>query len=40
MSIHNLSPEVAMHHMLTALRPSPFADSMCMQPLERKHEME
>jgi len=32
MSIRNLSPEVAMHHMLTALRPDPFADSQCMQP--------
>jgi len=31
MSIRNLIPEVAMHHMLTALRPRPFADSLCMQ---------
>jgi len=30
MSIRNLSPDVAMHHMLTALRPGPFADNLCM----------
>ncbi|XP_068498113.1 uncharacterized protein [Phaseolus vulgaris] len=32
LSICNLSPEVAMHHMLVVLRPGPFADSLCMQP--------
>ena len=39
MSIHNLSPEVAMHHMLTALRPGPFADSLCMQPATNLDEL-
>ena len=34
MSIRNLSPYVAMHHMLTALRLGPFADNLCMQPAD------
>jgi len=32
LDIRNLSPEVAMHHMVTALKPGPFSDSLCMQP--------
>jgi len=31
MSIQNLSPDVAIHHMLTALRPGLFADNLSMQ---------
>ena len=31
LDIRNLSPEVAMHHMVTALKSGPFTDSLCMQ---------
>jgi len=31
LSIRKLNPEVAMYHMITALRPGPFADSLFMQ---------
>ena len=39
MSIRNLSPEVAMHHMLIALRPGPFADNLCIQPATSLDEL-
>jgi len=39
MNILNLSLDVAMHHMLTALRPRPFADSLCMQPTGSLNEL-
>jgi len=32
LDIRNLSPEVAMHQMVTALKPRLFSDSLCMQP--------
>jgi len=28
-----------MHHMLTTLRPGPFADSLCMQPAKNLEEL-
>jgi len=39
MSIRNLSLDVAMHHMLTALHPGPFADNLCMQPADNLDEL-
>ncbi|XP_068475165.1 uncharacterized protein [Phaseolus vulgaris] len=39
MSIRNLSPDVAMHHMLTALRPGPFVDNLCMQSANSLDEL-
>jgi len=39
MSIRNLSPDVAMHHMLTTLRPGPFAVNLCMQPADSLDEL-
>ncbi|XP_068466503.1 uncharacterized protein [Phaseolus vulgaris] len=39
MNIWNLSPDVAMHHMLKALRPRPFVDNLCMQPVDSLDEM-
>jgi len=38
-SIRNLSPNVAMHHMLTALRLGPFTDNLCMQPADSLDEL-
>jgi len=39
MSIRNLSPNIAMHHMLTALRPEPFADNLCTQSADSLDEL-
>ncbi len=39
MSIQNLSPNVAMHHMLTTLLPGAFADNLCMQPADSLDEL-
>jgi len=39
MSIRNLSLDVAMHHMLTTLRPGPFADNLCKQSADSLDEL-
>jgi len=39
MSIRNLSPDVAMHHMLTTLRLGPFADNLCMKSVDNLDEL-
>jgi len=39
MSIWNLSPDVAMHHMLTTLRLGPFVDNQCIQSPDSLDEL-
>ncbi|XP_068483323.1 uncharacterized protein [Phaseolus vulgaris] len=39
LGIRNLSPEVTMHHMITALKPGPFADSLCKKPATNLDEL-
>jgi len=38
-NIRNLSPDVAMHHMVTALRTWPFSDSLCKKPAANLDEL-
>jgi len=39
LGIRNLSLEVTMHHMITALKPGPFADSLCKKPATNLDEL-
>jgi len=39
LQIRNLNSEVALHHMVTTLRPGPFADSLCKKPTLDMNEM-
>jgi len=39
LQIRNLNSEVALHHMVTVLRPGPFVDSLCKKPALDMNEM-
>jgi len=39
LNIRNLNLEVAMHHMVTALKPEPFSDSLCNKPVADMDEL-
>ncbi|XP_027932692.1 uncharacterized protein LOC114188288 [Vigna unguiculata] len=40
LNISNLNPEVAMHHLVTALKPGPFVDSLCKKPMSNLNELQ
>jgi len=39
LNISNLNLEVAMHHLITALKPGPFVDSLCKKPVSNLDEL-
>jgi len=39
LNISNLNPEVAMHHLVTALKPGSFVDSLCKKPVSNLDEL-
>ena len=39
LNISNLNPEVAMHHLITALKSGPFIDSLCKKPVNNLDEL-
>ncbi|XP_027906039.1 uncharacterized protein LOC114165669 [Vigna unguiculata] len=39
LNISNLNPEVTMHHLITALKPGPFVDSLCKKFVNNLDEL-
>jgi len=39
LNISNINPEVAMHHLVTALKLGPFVDSLCKKPVSNLDEL-
>jgi len=39
LNISNMNPEVVMHHLITALKPGPFVDSLCKKPVSNLDEL-
>jgi len=39
LQIQNLNPEVSLHHLVTTLKPGPFADNLCMKSAANLDEL-
>ena len=39
LNIQNLSPDVALHHMVITLRPRPFVDNLCKKATSNLDEL-
>ena len=40
LNISNLNPKVALHHLITALKPGPFVDSLCKKLVSNLDELQ